>query len=201
MQVRKQLHDIRQGPNESMYDYLEKFNAVEKSCCNLGVSEKLIIEYLLDGLRPLDRMLLDALAGGTILNLSPAGVRKMIAEVAENARFREETNRQEEFSRTRNVSKAETPANPMADELKQMKEMMQKLVMNQVVQVRPCEFCGATDHKTDACPTMVEEEQGDVNALNGFQNYNNRAPGRQYGQAANGQSKKNDNNAPREPAQ
>ncbi|CAM8900149.1 unnamed protein product [Rhodiola kirilowii] len=200
MQVRNQLQDIRQGPNESMYDYLEKFNALEQSCCNLGVPEKLIIEYLLDGLRPLDRMLLDVSAGGTIMNLSPAGVMNLIAEVAESARFREETIRQEELSRTRNVSKAETLANPMVEELKQMKEMMQKLVMNQVVQVRPCEFCGAIDHKTDAYPIVVEEEQGDVNALNGFQNYSNRAPERQYGQTANGQSWRIDNNAPREPA-
>ncbi|CAM8920040.1 unnamed protein product [Rhodiola kirilowii] len=92
MQVRKQLQDIRHGPNESMYDYMEKFNALEQSCCNLRVPEKLIIEYLLDGLRPLDMMLLDALAGGKIMNLSPDGVRNLIAEVAENARFIEETN-------------------------------------------------------------------------------------------------------------
>ncbi|CAM8877380.1 unnamed protein product [Rhodiola kirilowii] len=149
MQVRKQLQDIWKGPNESMYDYLDKFKALEQSCCNLGVPEKLIIKYLLDGLRPLDRMLLDASAGGTIMNLSPAGVRNLIAEVAENARFREETNRQEEFSRTRNVSRAENLANSMAEELKQI----------------------------------------------------NRAPGRQYGQAANRKSWRNDNNAPREPAQ
>ncbi|CAM8932024.1 unnamed protein product [Rhodiola kirilowii] len=61
-QVFRQLQDLRQGPNETMYDYLEKFNALEHSCCNLGVPEKLIIEFMLDGLRPLDRMLLDASA-------------------------------------------------------------------------------------------------------------------------------------------
>ncbi|CAM8932040.1 unnamed protein product [Rhodiola kirilowii] len=61
-QVCRQLQDLRQGPNETMYDYLEKFNALEHSCCNLGVPEKLIIEFMLDGLRPLDRMLLDASA-------------------------------------------------------------------------------------------------------------------------------------------
>ncbi|CAM8934741.1 unnamed protein product [Rhodiola kirilowii] len=60
MQVHRQLQDLRRGHNESMYDYLEKFNALEQSCCKLGLPEKLVIEYLLDGLRPLDRMLLDA---------------------------------------------------------------------------------------------------------------------------------------------
>ncbi|CAM8962849.1 unnamed protein product [Rhodiola kirilowii] len=60
MQVRRQLQDIKQGPNETMYDYLEKFNRLERSCCTLGLAEKLIIEYLIDGLRPLAKMLLDA---------------------------------------------------------------------------------------------------------------------------------------------
>ncbi|CAM8944728.1 unnamed protein product [Rhodiola kirilowii] len=59
MQVRRQLQDIKQGPNESMFDYLEKFNRLEQSCCNLGLPEKLIIEYLIDGLTPLDKKLLD----------------------------------------------------------------------------------------------------------------------------------------------
>ncbi|CAM8974618.1 unnamed protein product [Rhodiola kirilowii] len=31
MQVRRQLQDIKQGPNETMYDYLEKFNHLERS--------------------------------------------------------------------------------------------------------------------------------------------------------------------------
>ncbi|CAM8978194.1 unnamed protein product [Rhodiola kirilowii] len=176
MQVHKQLQVIRQGPNESMYDYLEKFNAQEQSCCNLGVPEKLIIEYLLDGLRPLDRMLLDASAGATIMNLSPAGVRNLIAEVAENARFREEASGQEEFSRTRSVAKAETPSNQVTEELKQMREMMQKLIMKQSVQVKPCEFCGATNHKTDACPSLQEDTPANVNAVGEFQHYNNHAP-------------------------
>ncbi|CAM8994285.1 unnamed protein product [Rhodiola kirilowii] len=43
IQVRRQLHDIRQEPNETIYDYLEKFNRLERSCCTLGLPEKLIV--------------------------------------------------------------------------------------------------------------------------------------------------------------
>ncbi|CAM8880448.1 unnamed protein product [Rhodiola kirilowii] len=169
MQIRRQLQDLRQGPNTIMYDYLEKINALEQSCYNLRLPEKLIIEYMLDGLRPLDRKLLDASAGGTIMNLSPAGVRRKITEVAENARFRDEASKEEEFNRTRNVSRAEPPSSSMAEEMKQKKEMMMQLMRRQPVQVKPCEFCGALDHKTDACPTLVEEDQGEVNAVDGYQ--------------------------------
>ncbi|CAM8920400.1 unnamed protein product [Rhodiola kirilowii] len=201
-QVRRQLQDLRQGPNETRYEYVEKFNALEQSRCNLGLPEKLIVEYMLDGLRPLNSSLLDASAGGTIMNLSPAGVRRKIMEVAENTRFRDEASKEEEFSRTRNVSRAEPPSSSMAEELKQMNEMMMQLMRRQPVQVKPCEFCGATDHKTDACPTKVEEDQGEVNAVDGYQGYNNRGgPNRQYGHAVNGQNWRNENQAPREPAQ
>ncbi|CAM8926149.1 unnamed protein product [Rhodiola kirilowii] len=64
----------------------------------------------------------------------------------------------------------------MTEELKQMKDMMQKLIMKQTVQVKPCEFCSATNHKTDACPSLQEDTQAKVNAVGEFQNYNNHAP-------------------------
>ncbi|CAM8986828.1 unnamed protein product [Rhodiola kirilowii] len=173
MQVRRQLQDIRQGPNETMYDYLEKFNRLERSCCTLGLPEKLIIEYLIDGLRPLDKMLLDASAGGSMMNLSLSGIRNLITDVAENARFREETTRQEEISRTNNLAKAETSMNSMPEEMKQIKEMMIQILRRQPVQIKPCEFCSSTDHKTDACPTLIVEEPEEVNAVVGYQGYNN----------------------------
>ncbi|CAM8963353.1 unnamed protein product [Rhodiola kirilowii] len=190
IQVRRQLHDIKQGPNETMYDYLEKFNHLERSCCTLGLPEKLTVEYLIDGLRPLDKMLLDASAGGSMMNLSLSGIRDLITNVAENARFREETTRQEEFSQTRNVAKAETPMNSMPEEMKQLKEMMIQILRRQPVPVKPCEFCGSTDHKIDACPTLIEEEPAEVNVVGGYQGYNNNSndragQNRQYGQATN----------------
>ncbi|CAM8944142.1 unnamed protein product [Rhodiola kirilowii] len=135
------------------------------------------------------------------MNLSPAGVRKKIMEVAENARFQDESNKEEEFSRSRNISRADAPSSSMAEEIKQLKEMMQQVIRRQPVEVKPCGFCEATDHKTDACLTIVEDDQGDVNALNEFHNYGNRAPHRQYGQTANRQNWRDNNQAPREPTQ
>ncbi|CAM8940518.1 unnamed protein product [Rhodiola kirilowii] len=173
MQVRRQLQDIRQGPNETMYDYLEKFNHLERSCCTLGLPEKLIIEYLINGLTPLDKKFLNASAGGSVMRLSLSGIRRLISDVAENAWFTEETTRQDEFSRTKNVARAEMSENSMTEEMKQMKEMMMQILRRQPVPVKPCEFCGSTDHKTDACPTLIVEEPEEVNAVVGYQGYNN----------------------------
>ncbi|CAM8956943.1 unnamed protein product [Rhodiola kirilowii] len=190
MQVRRQLQDIWQGPNETMYDYLEKFNHLERSCCTLGLPEKLIIEYLINGLTPLDKKLLDASAGGSMMRLSLSGIRRLISDVAENDRFTEETTRQDEFSRTKNIARAETSVNSLPKEMKQMMEMMVQILRRQLIQVRPCEFCGFTDHKTDACPTVLVKDPAEVNAVGGYQGYNNNSndrvgPSRQYGEATN----------------
>ncbi|CAM8950790.1 unnamed protein product [Rhodiola kirilowii] len=173
IQVRRQLQDIRQEPYETMYDYLEKFNHLERSCCTLGLPEKLIVKYLINGLTELDKMLLDASAGGSIMNLSLSGIRDLITNVAENARFRKETTRQDEFFRTKNVAQAETPMSSMLEEMKQMKEMMMQFLRMQTVQARPCEFCDSTDHETDACPTVLVGDPAEINALGGYQEYNN----------------------------
>ncbi|CAM8956783.1 unnamed protein product [Rhodiola kirilowii] len=108
-----------------------------------------------------------------MMRLSLSGIRRLITDVAENARFREETTRQDEFSRTKNVARAETRVNSIPEEMKQIKEMMIQILRKQTVQVRPCEFCGSTDHKTDACPTLIEEDPVEANAVEGYQGYNN----------------------------
>ncbi|CAM8944113.1 unnamed protein product [Rhodiola kirilowii] len=182
-----------------MYEYVEKFNALEKSCCNLGLPEKLLVEYMLDRLRKIGRKLLDASAGSTIMSLSPAGARRKIMEMAESARFQDESI-EEEYTRTRNVSRAEPPSNPMAEELKQLKEMMAQVLKRQPAQTKLCGYCDAVDHKTDNCLTIGEDDQGEVNFVGDYQGYNNRiAPARQYGstttgQGSNGQYWRNDNN-------
>ncbi|CAM9000184.1 unnamed protein product [Rhodiola kirilowii] len=191
---------MKQGPNESMYDYVEKFNRLEQSCFNLGLLEKLIVEYLLDGLKPQDNMLLDASAGGSMMNLSLSDIRKLISNVAENARFREETSRQEEFTRTKKVAKDETPVNSLGDEMKTLKEMMIQVIRRQPVQAKPCKYCDVTDHKTDSCPTLIEEDPVEVNAIGGYQGYDNNrtGPSKPYGQGPTGQNWRHD--APRDMA-
>ncbi|CAM8919943.1 unnamed protein product [Rhodiola kirilowii] len=56
-------------------------------------------------------------------------------------------------SKQKNVSQADRSVNSMPEEMRQMKEMVMQLLQKQTVQVRPCEFCGSTDHKTDTYPS------------------------------------------------
>ncbi|CAM8960103.1 unnamed protein product [Rhodiola kirilowii] len=55
--------------------------------------------------------------------------------------------------------------NSMPEEMKQIKEMMIQILRRQPIQIKPCEFCSSTDHKTDACPTMIVEKPEEVNAV------------------------------------
>ncbi|CAM9002580.1 unnamed protein product [Rhodiola kirilowii] len=113
-QVRKQLQELKQGPDETMYEYVEKFLALEKSCCNLELPEKVIVEYMLDGLRRLERKLLEASAGGNLMNLTPARVKQKIISVAESERFQDESTKEDEYARTKNMSKVEPSISAMA---------------------------------------------------------------------------------------
>ncbi|CAM8908302.1 unnamed protein product [Rhodiola kirilowii] len=168
-----------------MYEYVEKFLALEKSCCNLELPEKLIVEYMLDGLRRMDRKLLEASAGGQLMNMTPARVKQKIISVAEGERFHDETTKEDEYARTKNVSTAEPSISAVFAELKEMRELMKHVVRRTPVQAKPCEFCTSTDHKTDECPTLQTDVQGDVNAVGNFQNYGNQpGPVKQYGAAA-----------------
>ncbi|CAM8959376.1 unnamed protein product [Rhodiola kirilowii] len=112
----------------------------------------------------LDRKLLEASAGGNLMNLTPARVRQKIQEVAESERFQDETTKEDEYAQTRIMSKTEPAYSAMAVEIKELKDMMQHVIRRQPVQTKPCGFCAATDHRTDECPTLVEDNQAEVNA-------------------------------------
>ncbi|CAM8948269.1 unnamed protein product [Rhodiola kirilowii] len=184
-----------------MYEYVEKFLALEKSCCNLELPEKLIVEYMLDGLRRMDRKLLEASAGGQLMNMTPARVKQKIISVAEGERFQDETTKEDEYARTKNVSTVEPSISAVFTELKEMRELMKHVVRRQPVQVKPCEFCTSTDHKTDKCPTLQTDVQADVNAVGNYQNYGNQpGPVKQYGTTAPNQGTWRNNTQQHQPA-
>ncbi|CAM8972134.1 unnamed protein product [Rhodiola kirilowii] len=100
--------------------------------------------------------------------------------VAESERFQDESTKKDEYTRTRNVSKVEPSVSAMAEQIKELKEMMQHVIRRQPVQTKPCGFCAATDHKTDECPTIVEDDQAEVNATGPTHQYQaQRQPARQ----------------------
>lgn len=64
---------------------------------------------------------------------------------------------------------------------------MCKMMVAQVSGVKACEFCDSASHKTDNCPNLQNEDMIDVNAMGGFQQFNNNQPSK-FGLVANGGS-------------
>ena len=64
----KEISGIQQHPNETMYEYWQRFQKLLKSCPNHQLSEQLLAHYFFLGMRQHDRELVDAASGGAFLD-------------------------------------------------------------------------------------------------------------------------------------
>ncbi|CAM8953820.1 unnamed protein product [Rhodiola kirilowii] len=90
-QTRKELSMIKQGRGETLFDYLERFRQLKESCLNHGVPQRMLLEYFMEGLVPMERRMLDAAAQGSILDMYLEEIWPLIEKVAEGTRYLEET--------------------------------------------------------------------------------------------------------------
>lgn len=153
----------------------------------IWASREELVEYLLDGLRPLESKILDAASGGTVMNLTSRQVRQLIREIAESDRFREKTTPRDDTGKTRNVLQVEHNNNQLANELIELTEMMHKMMVVQLNDIKVCELCDSASHKIVECPTLQNDDIVDVNAMGRFHKFNNNEPSK-YRLRANGYS-------------
>ncbi|CAL2271895.1 unnamed protein product [Prunus armeniaca] len=83
--LRKKISGIQQGPGESFPVYYERFNTLVASCPQHQMKEELLIQYFYEGLLPLERQILDASAGGALVDKTPVAAKILIANRALNA--------------------------------------------------------------------------------------------------------------------
>ncbi|CAL8992845.1 unnamed protein product, partial [Prunus brigantina] len=84
--LRKKISGIQQGPGESFPVYYERFKTLVASCPQHQMKEELLIQYFYEGLLPLERQMLDASAGGALVDKTPILAAKiLIANRALNA--------------------------------------------------------------------------------------------------------------------
>ncbi|XP_028798641.1 uncharacterized protein LOC114754069 [Neltuma alba] len=82
--IRKDICGCRQMSGESLYEYYERFKALLSCCPHHQISDTLLIQYLHEGLLPLERDLLDSAAGGALLDLTVEAAWRLIEKKAEN---------------------------------------------------------------------------------------------------------------------
>ncbi|XP_050142182.1 uncharacterized protein LOC126618130, partial [Malus sylvestris] len=83
--LRKKISGIQQEEGESFPTYYERFKSLVASCPHHQMKEELLLQYFYEGLLPLERQMLDASAGGALVDKTPMAAKVLIANRALNA--------------------------------------------------------------------------------------------------------------------
>lgn len=67
----KELAGIKKKIGELLFEYLERFGNLWDSFRHLGIPENFLIEYFLDRMIPIKRIMFDCTTGGIVMNLVP----------------------------------------------------------------------------------------------------------------------------------
>ncbi|CAH9051333.1 unnamed protein product [Cuscuta europaea] len=160
--LKKQISNIEQEDNETLYEYWERLKKLCASCPYHGYSEQDLILYFYDGLVDQDRRMVNAACGGGIVNKTPSQARDLISELAENSRHYNGR------SSSKRVMAAESN-NSLESQVAGLTSLVKDFLLNTKTQeAKVCGICSTHGHPTDSCPTLQEENSEQVNAL-GFQ--------------------------------
>ncbi|KAI3723350.1 hypothetical protein L2E82_34856 [Cichorium intybus] len=66
--LRNNICRIRQGQNETLHDYWERFNSLCANCPQHQIPKQLLIKHFYEGLLPIERRLVDASSSGEIFS-------------------------------------------------------------------------------------------------------------------------------------
>ncbi|CAN6566748.1 unnamed protein product [Malus baccata var. baccata] len=83
--LRKKISGIQQSQEESFPAYYECFKALVASCSQHQMKEELLLQYFYEGLLPIEQKMLDASAGGVLVDKTPMAAKTLIANRALNA--------------------------------------------------------------------------------------------------------------------
>ncbi|RDY05552.1 hypothetical protein CR513_10598, partial [Mucuna pruriens] len=82
--IRKEICGIQQHTRKTMYEYWERFDKLCATSPHHQISEQLLIQYFYEGLSTMDRSMIDAASGGSLLDKTPATARHLISNMASN---------------------------------------------------------------------------------------------------------------------
>ncbi|CAN6560167.1 unnamed protein product [Malus baccata var. baccata] len=166
--LRKRISGIQQDRGESFPSYYERFKSLVASCPQHQMKEELLIQYFYEGLLPMERQMLDASAGGALVDKTPEAAKVLIANRAHNAQQYEGVGQRD-------------PPRPQVNEVSAITELQNQManlttLLSQVVEgpkvqnVAACGVCSMQGHLTDKCPQLIEN--GGCETLNavGFGN-------------------------------
>ncbi|KAM1052590.1 hypothetical protein ACFX13_000189 [Malus domestica] len=172
--LRKRISGIQQEEGESFPTYYERFKSLVASCPQHQMKKELLLQYFYEGLLPIERQMLDASAGGALVDKTPTAAKTLIANRALNA---------QQYER---VGQKGTPRQHQVNEVSAITELQNQManlttLLSQVVEgpkvqnVSACGVCSMQGHPTDKCPQLIENGGWEtLNAVGFGQQYQQR---------------------------
>ncbi|KAM1745691.1 hypothetical protein ACFX11_012408 [Malus domestica] len=165
--LRKRISGIQQNQGESFPTYYKRFKTLVASCPQHQMKEEFLLQYFYEGLLPIERQMLDASAGGALVDKTPMAANTLIANRALNAQQYE------------GVGQRDNPRQQQVNEVSDIFELQNQManlttLLSQVIE-KPKEqsvaaygVCSMNEHLTDKCPQLIENGEWESANAVGF---------------------------------
>ncbi|XP_052735366.1 uncharacterized protein LOC108345076 [Vigna angularis] len=80
--IRREITSTGQFQEESLAEYWERFSNLCTTCPNHQISEPRLLVYFYEDLLYKDKVLVDAAAGGSLLDKTPTEARKLLSKLS-----------------------------------------------------------------------------------------------------------------------
>ncbi|KAM1230448.1 hypothetical protein ACFX11_040754 [Malus domestica] len=168
--LRKKISGIQQEEGESFPTYYERFKSLVASCPQHQMKEELLLQYFYEGLLPLERQMLDASAGGALVDKTPMAAKVLIANRALNAQQYEGVGQRgpprHQVHEVSVTSDLHSQLANLTSIVSQMAEGMK--IQGPVV----CGVCSIQGHVSEKCPQLIENGGWESANAIGFQSQN-----------------------------
>ncbi|KAM1013819.1 hypothetical protein ACFX2C_043891 [Malus domestica] len=168
--LRKKISGIQQEEGESFPTYYERFKSLVASCPQHQMKEELLLQYFYEGLLPLERQMLDASAGGALVDKTPMAAKVLIANRALNAQQYEGVGqRGPPRHQVHEVSATSDLHSQLANLTSIVSQMAEGMKMQGPV---VCGVCSIQGHVSEKCPQLIENGGWESANAIGFQGQN-----------------------------
>ncbi|CAN6547370.1 unnamed protein product [Malus baccata var. baccata] len=168
--LRKKISGIQQEEGESFPTYYERFKSLVASCPQHQMREELLLQYFYEGLLPLERQMLDASAGGALVDKTPMAAKVLIANRALNAQQYEGVGqRGPPRHQVHEVSSTSDLHSQLANLTSIVSQMAEGMKMQGPV---VCGVCSIQGHVSEKCPQLIENGGWESANAIGFQSQN-----------------------------
>jgi len=152
--LRKRISGIQQNQGESFPTYYERFKTLVASCPQHQMKKELLLQYFYEGFLPIERQMLDASAGGALVDKTPMAAKTLIANRALNAQQYEGVGqRHTPRQQVNEVSSTSDIQSQLANLTSIVSQMAEGMRMKEP---SVCGVCSIQGHASEKCLQLIE---------------------------------------------